>query len=181
MAATAVVVLVPEADPVIGDLRAEHTPGGRRGMPAHVTLLVPFVDSDQLDNAVIGRVSDAMRGVGPFGFVLRDVAHFDTGVFYLTVEPVEPFRDVIARLCAAFPAFAPYAGEFTSEEVIPHCTIAVGEGFPRGPTADDLVLFDRAEANVRALLPIEGGVVRITVMADEPDGWRPMTEIALEG
>ena len=42
---TAVVIRVPEAEPAIGAHRREHTPSGAEGMPAHVTILVPFADS----------------------------------------------------------------------------------------------------------------------------------------
>ena len=41
-------MLVPEAEPTLGDWRREHTWDGAHGMPAHVTLLYPFVDAEAL-------------------------------------------------------------------------------------------------------------------------------------
>ena len=179
MVATALVVLVPEADPLIGNLRAKHTPGGRRGMPSHITLLVPFVDSERLDDSVLEKLRRAVGGGRAFDFALTETARFDTGVLYLVGEPVEPIRQLISRLCAAFPDCAPYGGEFAPQEVIPHCTIAVGQGFPNGPTERDRELFSRCEARVRPSLPIVGRAEDLAVMADESSGWRPVTKIAL--
>ena len=44
MAETAIVVLVPEAEPLVGAFRRNHTAEGAHGMGAHVTLLYPFGD-----------------------------------------------------------------------------------------------------------------------------------------
>ena len=47
--ATAIVVPVPEAEAVVGDWRRLHTPSGAEGVPAHVTLLAPFIPAVRLD------------------------------------------------------------------------------------------------------------------------------------
>ena len=38
---SAVVIPVPEAEPLVGELRLEHDPAAAAGVPAHVTLLSP--------------------------------------------------------------------------------------------------------------------------------------------
>jgi hypothetical protein len=40
---SAAVLLVPEAEPVVGVTRARYDRSGRWGVPAHVTVLFPFV------------------------------------------------------------------------------------------------------------------------------------------
>jgi len=56
MAETALVVLLPELEPLIGGWRQRHTGDGARGMPPHVTLVAPFADSSQVDG-VLDRLS----------------------------------------------------------------------------------------------------------------------------
>ena len=48
---SAVVVTVPEAAPVVDELRLRYTYDAPRGMPAHVTVLFPFVPAERLDEA----------------------------------------------------------------------------------------------------------------------------------
>jgi 2'-5' RNA ligase superfamily len=59
---SAIVVLTPEAEPLAGAFYREQSNAGRDGMTPHVTLLVPFVpaqamneDIDQRLRRVIGR------------------------------------------------------------------------------------------------------------------------------
>lgn len=63
MAETAVVVLLPELEPLIGEWRRRYTRDGSRGMPPHVTLMVPFADSSGLDSRrdALGRVVGEFR------------------------------------------------------------------------------------------------------------------------
>ena len=51
VAETAIVVLVPEAEPLVGEHRRRHTAEGARGMGAHVTLLYPFRDTSHARRA----------------------------------------------------------------------------------------------------------------------------------
>ena len=48
MSESALVVLVPAAEPCVGALRLRYDPVARLGMPAHVTLLHPFVDPREM-------------------------------------------------------------------------------------------------------------------------------------
>ena len=43
MPETALVIAVPEAEPLVSDWRAQHDWSAQRGVPAHITLLYPFV------------------------------------------------------------------------------------------------------------------------------------------
>jgi hypothetical protein len=44
---------VPEAEPAVGRWQRQHTRAGADGMPPHVTLLIPFADSESLPLAVL--------------------------------------------------------------------------------------------------------------------------------
>ena len=173
----AVILAVPGAEPLIGALRREHTPGGTRGVPAHVTLLYPFVGADRINADVLARLRGAIDGADPFDLTLTETARFDDGVLYLAVEPADRIRALIARISDAFDRI-PY-DRFPPDEVIPHVTVATGEGYPDGATATDLELFDRLESQLASSLPLTGRADRVVVLADSADGWTTAHELPL--
>lgn len=175
---TVVVLLIPEAEPIVGELRTRHTPGGKRGMPPHITLLGPFVEADRLDAEVARKLRGAIGDIPAFDFELSGTARFESGVLYVTVKPVELVRVLIGRLCAAFPEFQPY-GQFTPDEVIPHLTVATGEGFPDRATSNDAELFDRVEEALASSLPIVCRARHVAVMAEDDQGWTVASEFEL--
>jgi 2'-5' RNA ligase len=118
---TALVVLVPEAEPAVSSFRATYDPSARQGMPAHITILYPFASDDSSSDHV-GRALERLFQVHPtFAFSLQRTCRFP-GVLYLAPEPREPFDELIARVRAEFPGFPPYRG--TISHPIPHLTIA---------------------------------------------------------
>ena len=56
MPRTALIVPVPEAEPQIAELRLAHDSSAARGVPAHVTILFPFLDTDELDEAAVAEL-----------------------------------------------------------------------------------------------------------------------------
>jgi 2'-5' RNA ligase len=59
LASTALVVLVPEAEPVVSEVRGRHDPSVQLEVPAHVTLLFPFMPPA----AVSASVQDSLRSL----------------------------------------------------------------------------------------------------------------------
>ena len=51
MPQSAFVVLVPEAEPWVKDLRERYDPIAAVGMPAHITVLFPFIPPDLLTDS----------------------------------------------------------------------------------------------------------------------------------
>src|SRR5437660_989822 len=45
---SALLIPVPEAEPLVGQWRLEHDPSARAGVPPHVTLLYPFLPPDDI-------------------------------------------------------------------------------------------------------------------------------------
>lgn len=158
---TALLVAVPEAEPLVAPWRAAHDASAAVGVPAHVTLLYPFVPPEGVDDDVRRTVAEALgrSGVGPFEVRFERTARFPGGVLFLMPEPDEPFRSATAALVDAFPAYPPYRGAF--EEVVPHLTVA------DDPDAD----LDEIERDLRARLPIVGVVDEVTWMAERASGW----------
>ena len=156
MGETAIVVLVPEAEPLVGGLRRAHTEEGAHGMGAHVTLLYPF--GDDADGA--RRVLAAFR---PFAFALTAALRFpeNPAVLYLQPVPDAPFRAMTAALVAAFPEHLPYGGKYA--DAIPHATVAI---------ADDATL-DAIARELTPSLPIAAHATEGALMEQDDAGeWR---------
>src|SRR5712675_2883024 len=60
MAESALIVRVPAAEPHVSGLRARFDPAAALGVPAHVTVLYPFVPPDRITAAVLARVRAAI-------------------------------------------------------------------------------------------------------------------------
>ena len=121
MALSAFIVHVREAEPYVGELRRRCDPSARLGVPAHITVLYPFMSPELVTPAVVQQVNAVVSGFPPFDFRLQDVGHFP-GSVYLAPEPAHPFVALAHALAAAFPDWPPYGGQHDS--VIPHLTVA---------------------------------------------------------
>jgi 2'-5' RNA ligase len=120
-ARSALLIVVPEVEPLIGDVRRRYTAEGAH-VPAHLTLLNPFFAPAETTPAVRRRVAEVVGAFPSFGLSLTRLASFPQGVLYLTPEPATPVIELITRLRNAFPEVAPYWDGY--EEVVPHVTIA---------------------------------------------------------
>jgi 2'-5' RNA ligase len=166
MAETALVVLLPELEPLIGGWRRRYTGDGARGMPPHVTLIIPFADSSEVEERLEG-IGWVLSDFAPFDFALRETARF-AELLYLRPEPVEPFVAMTEALADVFPEFPPYGGEF--EEIVPHVTVA---------QAKDEVCAE-IERELLVQLPVETRCERAWLVENAPTGWRRHTAFPLE-
>ncbi|MGN6432048.1 MAG: 2'-5' RNA ligase family protein [Gaiellaceae bacterium] len=166
MAETAVVVLLPELEPLIGGWRRRYTGDGARGMPPHVTLIIPFADSADLGDR-LGPLGRALGAFAAFEVELAQAARLP-GMVYLRPEPGELFVAMTEGLAAVFPEFPPYGGEF--KEIVPHVTVA---------QADDAVLTD-LEQELAPRLPVQSRVERAWLVENTPAGWRRHTAFPLD-
>ena len=104
--ATVIVVPVPEAEALVGRYRLRHTTSGGKGMPAHITVVAPFVDSDLLAAGAIQEVRDLLSEFGAFGFSLARAAYFaldERRALYLAPTPSEPFVRMAETILGQFP------------------------------------------------------------------------------
>ena len=163
---TAIAVLFPELEPLLGPVRAAATEDGARDMPPHVTLIVPFADTARVD-ALAPEVRRALAGFRPFDVSFATIERWPE-TLYLVPDPAEPFVAMTEALVAEFPESPPYGGAF--DEIVPHLTVAHGAG-------DE---FDGIAAELAPALPLRARVERAWLMADEPDGWRRHTAFPLD-
>jgi 2'-5' RNA ligase len=167
-----VVVVVPEADPVVGPHRLRLDPAASWGVPAHVTVLYPFVSPPDLRTADLDRLGEAVAQVAAFDAELPRVDWFGEDVVWLAPEPASQFRRLISVVGAAFPDLLPYGGGF--DDVVPHLTI----GGPSRGTLDEL---RRAADAVAPQLPVRTRVDEVAVMAGrrEAGSWRTVARLPL--
>ena len=121
MPQSASVVPVPEAEPWVKDLRERYDPIAAVGMPAHITVLFPFIPPDLLTDSDLARAAGIFRCFQSFEFRLEQVGRFPESL-YLVPEPDEPFISLTEAIMREFPEYPPYGGKFT--EIIPHLTVA---------------------------------------------------------
>ena len=169
-ARSALVVEVPEAADAV-DAWLERTAYAKpsNGVPAHITLLYPFVPAADVDDELVGGLGELFARMSSFGFALRECRRFPA-VLYLAPDPPDPFLALTEAVVAAYPGFPPYEGVF--DEVVPHLTAAEGEPAVLG----------RAEGEIRPYLPI-GAEAREIVLLEELDPelarWRTHSRLPL--
>jgi 2'-5' RNA ligase len=173
MAQTALVVLFPALEPVIGEFIRRHTPGGTQGLGPHATLIVPFAETPTgVDSLAL--VARAVAPFAPFDVALNETALFpargnEPATFYLVPEPAEKFVALTGALAQAFPEFPPYGGEF--DEIVPHVTVAQG----------DDALLGQVERDLDPLLPLATRAERVWLVEHAAAGWRRRSAFPLIG
>ena len=140
---SAVLLCVPEAEALVGPWRREHDPSAERGVPAHVTLLYPFVPAAQVDEGVLGELEWFFAGVDAFALRFDAVGEFPAdGVVFLSPATAE-LADLSGALARRWPECPPYSGKH--ERPVPHLTAV---------HSDDPALRVRACADLQECLPL---------------------------
>jgi hypothetical protein len=98
-------------------------------VPAHITLILPFVPASEIDYDLIAEVG-ALIGTGmSFCFALQETDRFPAAVS-LAPKPAEPFIRLTDALRERYPRYLPYGGAFGSS--VPHLTVATGQRWAAG-------------------------------------------------
>lgn len=87
---TALIMPVPQAEPAVGGWRARHDESARHGVPAHVTVLVPFLPAERIDADVADALGELVGSVPRFDVRFAAFARFPDGVLYLEPDPSRP-------------------------------------------------------------------------------------------
>ncbi len=167
---SAVVVNVPAAEPVVGKHRERLDAAARWGVPAHVTVLYPFLPPAEIDEAALQALSRAVIAVPRFQAQWVRMAWFDQRVLWVAPDPATPFQALTAAVVREFPDYPPFGGQY--DVVVPHLT--VGNGAP----LDDLLAAERV---IAAQLPFSMLVTHVQVLAGTTaaGSWRMVAEFPL--
>jgi 2'-5' RNA ligase len=121
---TALICRVPEAEGHIARYRERFDPSARRNVPAHVTILYPFMAPGEVDATVLAELAVIANGIRCFEYRLAETRRFPVAL-YLEPRPDGPFAALTAAVFRAFPDFPPFEGKFAT--VVPHVTVAHGD------------------------------------------------------
>jgi 2'-5' RNA ligase len=121
---TALICRVPEAERYISRYRERYDPSARRNVPAHVTILYPFVPLARIDVEVVARLREIAAGVRCFDYRLAQMRRFPVAL-YLAPDPDISFSALTDAVWRAFPDHPPFEGKF--DTVVPHVTVAHGD------------------------------------------------------
>jgi 2'-5' RNA ligase len=160
-AQSALLVPVPEAEPLVGRWRALHDPKAGSGVPAHITLVVPWLPPGEVGPEHLKQLDEIVAAQAPFDYVLDQVRWFGERVLWLSPSPAEPFKALTARLSEHF-GTPPWKGEF--KEVVPHLTVGLADQpacRPLTEAADDL----------RYKLPLKARATEVVVMCGNGSHW----------
>jgi 2'-5' RNA ligase len=163
MAESALVVLVPEAEPLVSRMREMHDPLTSRELPAHITLLYPFKDPDTIDETVLRSLTHYFRTFARFRFSLTRTGNFP-GVLYLLPEPSEPFLRLTESLGKLYPEHPPYGGVHAN--LIPHLTVAE---MAEPDQLEEITTAFRRDCG--GLLPVEASVSEVWLMVEREGCW----------
>jgi 2'-5' RNA ligase len=153
---TAVVVRITLPD-ALANIRRRHDPSTAKGVPAHVTLLFPFVPVAGLTPAVRRELAAIAGSVAPFEVRFADVGRFP-GVVYLAPEPGGQFGTLTASIASRFPDYPPYAGAHA--DVVPHLTLTDSPAAP----------LDAVAGAARHWLPFRRRVAAIELLVEDGAG-----------
>jgi hypothetical protein len=153
---SALIIEVPEAEPVVASHRQRLDANAPLGVPAHFTVLFPFLPPDAICPAVLDRLKHLFAAVSRFSFQLDRSDWFGTDVLWLGPRDPAPFQALTRSVADTFPGCLPYAGQFN--EPVPHLT--VGHGQP-------LAELRAAEQSVRPELPIKAQATAVTLITQQ--------------
>jgi 2'-5' RNA ligase len=165
---SAIVIPLPEAESTVGAWRDRYDPSAQQGMPAHITLLYPFLPEDRLTANVVTRLTQLFARQPGFDVQLTGCARFPGGVLYVSPEPGHQLRALTAAITQNWPETPPYGGMFN--EVVPHVTVAV-------QVEPDIA--DQIEQHLRPTLPIHATIREAWLYTPNASRWAPKHRLPL--
>ncbi|MFG2888178.1 2'-5' RNA ligase family protein [Streptomyces sp. NPDC048248] len=165
---TGLIVKVPDAEAAVRAWRERFDPSARAGVPAHVTVLFPFLDESRIGSPVCSALAAVLGQHRSFDLRFESCRRFPD-VLYLVPEPDTQLRRLTEAIADRWPEAPPYGGKFT--DVVPHLTIADGP-------ADDAVL-DAMEADLLSKLPFMTRVSSVELMVHDGVQWQERASFAL--
>jgi 2'-5' RNA ligase len=167
---SALIIEVPEAEAAVHRYRERLDANALLGIPAHITVLAPFMPPQMIDAPVLTRLGELFADVSLFQFRLDRTDWFSDDVLWLSPGDPGPFRDLTQRVFQQFPAFPPFEGKH--DVIVPHLTVGYGH-----PLAD----LRAAEEAIQDSLPIDACAAAVALMAERSAGgsWAKTATFAL--
>lgn len=159
-ASTETALILPVHLPgALDELRRRASPDASSGLPAHVTLLYPFMPPESTNRPLRALIAEVLESHSSFSYTLTGPVRWPETLCALA-DPERPFHSLQGDLAMAFPTFPIYGGAFP---FVPHVTIADGES-----AGDPAIATDRAWASLPALF----SAGRIELIVRDASRWR---------
>lgn len=165
---TAVVIVLPDAAPLLDAAWRIDPALVRPGVPAHVSLLYPFVP----ESALTGQDEEGLRSLAasfPAAELVLEEVVTAPGFVAVTVPALQPIVDAFH---AQWPGLRPYGGRFGARPAA-HVTVAMGADDPTGSA--------HVRAAVGSLLPLRTRAAAVQLVVLTEEGWRPRLTAPLGG
>ncbi|SCL17787.1 2'-5' RNA ligase superfamily protein [Micromonospora rhizosphaerae] len=160
---TAIIVAVPEAGHLVDRWRQLYDSSAPLGVPAHVTILYPFLEIGRIDESVVEQLRQLFARQPAVQVKFHRCGRFPD-VLYLEPEPADTFKSLTASIVEHWPEAPPYGG--AHDEVVPHLTVA------GGIDEETLALI---EGDVAARLPVQAAVTEARLIAFDGSQWATRT------
>lgn len=144
-------------------------------VPAHLTVLYPFLAPGRIGAAEHARLQAACAAHRCFGFVLDRVLHQD-GLLSLEPRPCAALDQLVAGVRSCFPAILPYGGQFGPA---PRLHLTVDYGPSLAALAPDVL--HELQATLAAALPLTVPVRQVDLWVATDGQWARSTRFPLGG
>ncbi len=172
---TALILPVPAADPIVGPWRARYDRTAHEGVPAHVTLLYPFLTPDAITRHQLERLTKVLGSIPPFPITMTRTEVL-TDILTLALDPYSAMERLRDALLARWPMIVPYDGKYGPRPRM-HVTVAWGaQARPDG--AQD---FTMIEADIGPMLPIRETIGSLWLMERRAGVWSQRSTYRLGG
>jgi 2'-5' RNA ligase len=167
----ALVIPIPEVEPLVAPFRLKYDPSAAIGVPAHITINYPFLPGIDPGEDIHQELKELFASTEAFQFTFSQFSRFPD-VLYLAPEPDAPFKQLIDLVADRFPESPPYEGAF--DEIVPHLTIAQSE--------DEEVLKSVERELVvlsRRYLPLTVQATHVWLMDNKGGKWQQLSSYPL--
>jgi len=167
---SAILIKVPEVEHLVRKYRKTLDPSEDWGVPAHVTLLYPFLSPVKIDHKVLEQLEFTIGSQSSFEIQFLRTEWFGDEVLWLSPEPALPFHELMRSLFSVFTELLPYGD--ANLEPTPHLTVAYRA---------NLKVMRDAALQINSGLPINASVGSVSVMTGSQmsGSWTTLAEIPL--
>lgn len=152
---------------MVGGWRERFDPSAQAGVPAHVTVLFPFLDESRTDEPVHSALADIVGSHPAFDLRFERCGRFPE-VLYLAPDPDTHLRQLTGAITDRWPEAPPYEGRFA--EILPHLTVAHGQ---------EEAVMEEIEADLARRLPFASRISSVELMVHDGTKWREHASFAL--
>ena len=165
---TNLVVLVPEAEPLLATANAQMPAGKRMTAPAHITLIYPFMPAELLSDERLSSLAEFFGSFAPVSFQLN-VGWFGREVLLLVPEPSADLVGLTQAVIRRWPEYPYYGGIY--DTIDPHLSLGFG----------DAELLEPIAAAVEPSTPIDVTASAVSLLVGPHEAMKAEQAFPLQG